>query len=566
MKATTRQLTNLSLRILVFASAVTIGASAITGCSPDDDSKSQAQIVSDSASSVVRVEITTRNGDFVGSGFVVAGPIGVVVTAYHVVDGADTIVVRRGGAGSTANIVAELLVFDEILDLALLRVPPIGEGIELSDSPLETGNPVLAMGYPLGLEGDVSASQGIISRLINVEDDFYVQHDAEILQGNSGGPLLGADGKVVGVNIAVIPDIETVAGLNFAVHVGELVQMMNDSGLSPGVSVALPTSTATPTPTHTATPRPTATPRSTPTATPTATPSPVPTVTPIPTPLPTLTPSEINSTATADAEIMKTAVALKLIEATATTVSATISAEATVAQATVISERERISATATVQASIAAATASVIRATVAADSATSTSVAKANATATVSAVVNYCGDNSGEYLLRDPVGGSIEKSDEGQIGRTGIIADSPNFHLSARFYNPTSGNFDYGIGFRRAGLGDLDVVVISVDQYGIPRWYHYTKSPPVEIWTQLDKGNVNEYQTRYDKTQRGGNFLALEVEGRTGTVYLNDFLVATIKLKRADHLHTGIELLHGFFNDHPVDVLEYDSVSIQCAP
>ena len=218
-----------------------------------DAEPSPAEIAADASSSVVRIESSTRSGDIFGSGFVVAGPEGVVVTAYHVVQDAESIRVLVGGAESTSSSVAELLVFDEVLDLALLRVPPLGDGIELSSSTLSSGSHVLAMGYPLGLEGDVSITQGIVSRQIESDGQHYVQHDAEILQGNSGGPLLGEDGKVIGVNILVIIDVETVAGLNIAVHVLELERLMESAGLSRGVSVALPspreaTPTATPLP------------------------------------------------------------------------------------------------------------------------------------------------------------------------------------------------------------------------------------------------------------------------------------------------------------------------------
>ena len=84
--------------------------------------------------------------------------------------------------------------------------------------------------------------------------EFYVQHDAEILPGSSGGPLLGEDGKVVGVNIAGIIDVETVTGLNLAVHVKELEKLMKSAGAIRGASIALPSPTPTPNSTPMATP------------------------------------------------------------------------------------------------------------------------------------------------------------------------------------------------------------------------------------------------------------------------------------------------------------------------
>ena len=241
--------------------------------------KPQADIVRDSSSSVVRVETTksldenglmllameeskarlreglTRRGGRVppglaardvpqfrygsGSGLIVngawdhrssKGPVGVVATAYHVVEGAITIIVKRDDSESTDDIVAKILATDKKLDLALLIIPPLADGFTLCSPTVKSGDQVLAMGYPLGLEGDVSVTQGVVSRQI---DNSYIQHDAAILQGNSGGPLLDSDGHVIGVNVSVIVDAETVAGLNIAVDVRELINLMIKTGMSP---------------------------------------------------------------------------------------------------------------------------------------------------------------------------------------------------------------------------------------------------------------------------------------------------------------------------------------------
>jgi len=242
------------IRPFVAGALAVVSTLIVISCSGNGGNPSQSEVAAQANDSVVRVETTTRRGDIVGSGFVVAGPEGVVVTAYHVVQGARSIRVLLGGAASTSSNIAELWVFDEALDLALLRVPPLGDGIELSSSTLKAGAQVLAMGYPFGLEGDVSVTQGIISRQVEFGGNFYVEHDAEILPGSSGGPLLGEDGKVVGVNIAGIIDVETVTGLNLAVHVKELEKLMKSAGAIRGASIALPSPTPTPNSTPMATP------------------------------------------------------------------------------------------------------------------------------------------------------------------------------------------------------------------------------------------------------------------------------------------------------------------------
>jgi hypothetical protein len=576
------------VRILTALALTTVGAAIFVSCSALGGNPSQAEIVAQSSDSVVRVESRTRSGDFVGSGFIVAGPEGVVATAYHVVEGAETIIVRQGGDESSANIVAELLVFDEILDLALLRVPPLANGIELSSSELSSGSQVLAMGYPLGLEGDVSVSQGIVSRQLEFDGDFYVQHDAEILQGNSGGPLLGEDGKVVGVNIAVIPDAETVAGLNFAVHVGELTQLMNSVGLSPGVSIALPTATHTPTATPTATPRPTATPTATPrpTATPTATPRP--TATPVPTPIPTLTPNEINATAETNAEIVRTAIALEFISATATTVSATIAAEATIARIAFEAGRDIRDATATavsaMAAKVVAATATVVSANrtatavAVAPKVTATAVAKTatavarnatstaqagNATATAVAVANYCTDNPSEVLYQNLSGGTVTRG-PGSIGQSETLVSSSNFDFSTDFYNPRLGDFSYGFMFRDAGGSDFDAVIIKVNPAGNRYLNHKTISPGDSEYTSLINGLFLGYKGAYNYGPRESNRLRLLVENRVGTVYLNGGEIGSLNLNRPDDKHVNLKLVYGFFSEEPEGTIDYDNVTIKC--
>jgi len=227
-------------KLLWFILAIATASGSLTSCTNDvNPPPSLEEIVSDLSPDVVRVEASKPSGDLAGSGFVLAGTEGLIVTAYHVIEGASSVTVRLGGSMSSTNIVAKLIAFDKELDLALLGIPPIGAGIELSESPVLAGSTVLAMGYPFSLEGDVSVSQGIISRNYHVKGLSYVQHDAEILYGNSGGPLLNTSGELVGVNIARLSDVETASGLNFAVHVSELIKMMSSAGLVTGAYTEL---------------------------------------------------------------------------------------------------------------------------------------------------------------------------------------------------------------------------------------------------------------------------------------------------------------------------------------
>jgi S1-C subfamily serine protease len=134
------------------------------------------------------------------SGFVI-DPSGIIVTNKHVVDGAlgFTVIFSNGD-----RVHARLLVAAEMLDLALLKVGvdhPI-PSLKWGDSDaLQVGDPVLTIGNQLGL--GMSASGGIVSALNrDLQDspfDSYIQTDATINHGNSGGPLLNLRGEVVGV-------------------------------------------------------------------------------------------------------------------------------------------------------------------------------------------------------------------------------------------------------------------------------------------------------------------------------------------------------------------------------
>ena len=156
---------------------------------------------------VVSVQVRTAAGGASGSGFVFDDR-GHIVTNNHVVAagrGGSVSVVGADGRRRTADVIGT----DPGNDIAVLRVEPSGalRRLELAD-PRSTrvGEPVLAVGSPLGLSGTVTA--GIVSALdrqVRLGDSRQtaVQTDASINPGNSGGPLVNARGEVIGVNTAI---------------------------------------------------------------------------------------------------------------------------------------------------------------------------------------------------------------------------------------------------------------------------------------------------------------------------------------------------------------------------
>jgi serine protease Do len=161
---------------------------------------------------------TPRRVNSLGSGFIIDAA-GLVVTNNHVIADADEInVILNDGTTLKAEIVGR----DTKTDLALVRVKPDKplKAVKFGDSDkLRLGEWVIAIGNPFSLGGTVTA--GIVSarnRDINSGPyDNYIQTDAAINRGNSGGPLFNLNGEVIGVNTAIISPSGGSIGIGFAV-------------------------------------------------------------------------------------------------------------------------------------------------------------------------------------------------------------------------------------------------------------------------------------------------------------------------------------------------------------
>ncbi|MBM3530252.1 MAG: Do family serine endopeptidase [Alphaproteobacteria bacterium] len=161
---------------------------------------------------------TPRRVNSLGSGFVI-DPAGLVVTNNHVIADADEITVVFT---DSSRLKAEVVGRDQKTDLAVLRVKPPKplKAVKFGNSDkIRLGEWVVAIGNPFSLGGSVTA--GIVSarnRDINSGPyDNYIQTDAAINRGNSGGPLFNLDGEVIGVNTAIISPSGGSIGIGFAV-------------------------------------------------------------------------------------------------------------------------------------------------------------------------------------------------------------------------------------------------------------------------------------------------------------------------------------------------------------
>lgn len=158
-----------------------------------------------------------------GSGFVISGE-GYIVTNHHVVADSDNLSVTLGDG---TELPATLIGTDPLNDVAVVKVNPASvlDTVEIGDSStIEQGEIVLAIGSPFRLQNTVTL--GIVSGVnrtltsgggYRIED--VIQTDAAINPGNSGGPLLSLDGKVIGINTAIISTSGGSEGVGFAIPI-----------------------------------------------------------------------------------------------------------------------------------------------------------------------------------------------------------------------------------------------------------------------------------------------------------------------------------------------------------
>jgi serine protease Do len=227
-------------------SAVVLTTALLAGCSPATvphaPEPALADLVEDLLPHVVNISyfnvkkgpdgVLKRVGKGLGSGYVV-DPSGIIVTNRHVTDGGNEFYVTFS---TNLQLKATLIYRSPDIDMALLQVfPPRPlSAVKWGDSDrLRRGDPVIAIGNPLGLAGTVTT--GIVSatdrNIRETEFDSFIQIDAAINPGNSGGPLFNAKGEAVGMNTALfaVPgaDASGSIGLNFSIPGNDVQFVLN---------------------------------------------------------------------------------------------------------------------------------------------------------------------------------------------------------------------------------------------------------------------------------------------------------------------------------------------------
>ena len=177
-----------------------------------------------SVGSVVALTVMKSKGGCTGTGFFALEP-DIIATCYHVVEGA-TSITAKDSSGNEYKIEG-IIDYSEGMDIAILKSSKKGKTLALDANMPSPGTSVYALGNPMGL--NFSFTNGMVSQIQNLGGINIIQFSAPISPGNSGGPLLSEDGKVLGVVSAYLAKGQN---LNFAVPVAMLYTLNKGKSFS----------------------------------------------------------------------------------------------------------------------------------------------------------------------------------------------------------------------------------------------------------------------------------------------------------------------------------------------
>lgn len=227
-----------SLTILASTLAIVLSAPAVSAA--PTAGVDYASVVERNEGSVVYVEVhkaaekkADKPGDPAesvgqGSGFIVDAARGYVLTNAHVVSDAKQVTLTLA---DRRRVKAKVVGRDERTDIAVLKVEAAGlKAVRIGDlAKLRVGDPVMAVGAPFGLEMTVTA--GIVSaknRTLGAQFVPFLQTDAAVNPGNSGGPLFNAHGEVIGITSQIYSKSGAFAGLSFAIPADLAIRVAHD--------------------------------------------------------------------------------------------------------------------------------------------------------------------------------------------------------------------------------------------------------------------------------------------------------------------------------------------------
>ena len=173
---------------------------------------------------VFTVRSTDAEDRFLGSAFLWADGTVAVTNAHVVGDAEEVRLIGRHGRDITALVIAR----DPVRDVAVISLPTAAEGLQLAPTPPELGDEVFALGAPLGIE--FSLTEGRISTLARQTNIavpmLMLQHDAAVNPGSSGGPLVDAEGLLLGMNSQIADGSRMFVGIAYAIPASELARIV----------------------------------------------------------------------------------------------------------------------------------------------------------------------------------------------------------------------------------------------------------------------------------------------------------------------------------------------------
>lgn len=176
--------------------------------------------------STVEINAITDYGESIGSGFYIDK--GMIVTNYHVIEGAEKIIVKDYDEETVE--IKTIIGFDKKLDLAILATDKENAPLVISQDKVAVGQDVYAIGSPFGLTATMT--KGMVtsaSRKLSDNNVDYIQIDAPVSKGNSGGPLINKYGEVIGIVNMYFVDGQN---LNFAINIKELQKVNTNRPIS----------------------------------------------------------------------------------------------------------------------------------------------------------------------------------------------------------------------------------------------------------------------------------------------------------------------------------------------
>ena len=214
------------LKFRVKISSLLLVIILLCGCNANNRELSGEEIFNKLSNSTV--EITADDGyqTSTGSGFYI-DENGTVVTNYHVIEGCSNVFVTTNDGGTYS--VESIIGYDSELDIAILSTSRSNSiPIEIREEPATTGESIYTLGSSLGLTG--TFSEGIVSTAQRELDNMtFIQISAPISSGNSGGPLVDAQGKVLGITSA---GFDGGQNLNLAIPISIISQISLDKNYS----------------------------------------------------------------------------------------------------------------------------------------------------------------------------------------------------------------------------------------------------------------------------------------------------------------------------------------------